>query len=234
MENERSDHFMQNDKATTRRHFLRAAMGGFTLAASGLFLPRGLEQAVAREGANDGQLGGRHGKDRKGRHRRRTHGDRKGKRPAPGNGGIGDRTVNVAVTVQNFRTVAVPVQGWQGLRDTSKGDPWFMKDRSWDWTTIPAKPGNGPALAREFVAEKWNMAIRIGTDRVVTVSGGLDDPNAFIITGGWNSRSGPDSTGELLAGNGAIPVNGSIAAPGIKVTRRLESATHFRFLVELT
>ena len=234
MEHDRNDLIAPMATERTRREVLRAATAGFALAASGLFLPHGLEQTAAREGANDGELGGRHGRDRKGRHRRRTHGDRKDKRPAPGGGAIGERPVNVAVTVQNFRNVAVQVQGWQGIRNTGNGDPWYMKDRSWDWTTIPAKPANGPARAKEFVADKWNLAIRLGEDRVATVAGGDDAPNAFIITGGWDSRRGPDSTGELLAGNGAIPVNGSIQAPGINVTRRPSSSTHIRFLIELT
>jgi hypothetical protein len=63
-----------------RRALLRLATGGFALAASGLLLPGWLaEEAEAREGAYGGELGGRRGKDRRGRHRRRTHGDKKGK-----------------------------------------------------------------------------------------------------------------------------------------------------------
>jgi hypothetical protein len=38
------------DRGTTRRRLLGAATGGFTLAASGLFLPAGLREAAAREG----------------------------------------------------------------------------------------------------------------------------------------------------------------------------------------
>jgi hypothetical protein len=62
---------------TTRRRLLRAATGGFALAACGLYVPGLGGGADAREGVLGGELGGRHGKDRRGRHRRRTHRDQK-------------------------------------------------------------------------------------------------------------------------------------------------------------
>jgi hypothetical protein len=67
------------DAMETRRALLRTSLGGFAPAASGLFLPWRLAEAAARDGAKHGELGGRHGKDHKGRHRRRTHGDKKDK-----------------------------------------------------------------------------------------------------------------------------------------------------------
>ena len=66
-----------SDTTGTRRTILRASLGGFALAASGLFLPADDDEAVAREGVLGGDLGGRRGKDHKGRHSRRTHGDKK-------------------------------------------------------------------------------------------------------------------------------------------------------------
>lgn len=67
------------DPSLDRRRFLGAATGGFAMAASGLLLPAGLEDAEAREGAYDGALGGRRGQNRRGRdeRKRRTHGNRK-------------------------------------------------------------------------------------------------------------------------------------------------------------
>lgn len=51
-----------------RRRFLLGGIGGgLALTAGGLMLPdRFLAEVAAREGANDGALGGRHGKDRHG------------------------------------------------------------------------------------------------------------------------------------------------------------------------
>ena len=85
----------------SRRALLGGAAGGFALAASGLFLPARLEEARAREGAYDGVLGGRHGKNRRGRdqRQRRTHGDKKDKNNAKRDNLRGWR--NTALTVEN-------------------------------------------------------------------------------------------------------------------------------------
>ena len=64
-------------EGASRRQILRSASAGFALAASGLFLPKCLTDVEAREGSAAGQLGGRHGSNKRGRHRRRTHGDKK-------------------------------------------------------------------------------------------------------------------------------------------------------------
>lgn len=92
----------------TRRRVLGAAASSFALAASGLFLPRQLQQADAREGALDGEKGGRRGNDNKGRHKKRTHGDKKENnrnesRPPQGHGPF--RTI--ALTVHQSRNAAV-------------------------------------------------------------------------------------------------------------------------------
>lgn len=65
----------------------RALLGGFALSASGLFLPASREQTEARDGAAGGQLGGRHGKDHRGRngdrHRHRRDRDKDPDRHPP-------------------------------------------------------------------------------------------------------------------------------------------------------
>ena len=73
---DRDDDAVWADKAEpvafpNRRAILRAGVGGFALvAASGLVLPEWLHnEAEAREGVYGGKLGGRHGKDRRGRDR---------------------------------------------------------------------------------------------------------------------------------------------------------------------
>lgn len=64
----------------SRRLLLGGAASGLVLAASGLVLPAWLEETEAREGALDGAKGGRRGNDRRGRHRKRSHGDKKDNR----------------------------------------------------------------------------------------------------------------------------------------------------------
>jgi hypothetical protein len=89
---------------TSRRRLLGAAAGGFALAASGMLLPdRLVEEAEARPGgAYGGQLGGRRGKNHRGRdksrRRGRSDGNDKDKR-RDNRGAIGFR--NTALTVRN-------------------------------------------------------------------------------------------------------------------------------------
>ncbi len=59
------------------RRRLLAGAGGLVLAASGRSLPEWREEAEARKGTLGGANGGRRGKDHRGRHRKRNHGDRK-------------------------------------------------------------------------------------------------------------------------------------------------------------
>jgi hypothetical protein len=59
-----------------RRTVLRAATG-LLLATTRLLLPGAAGETDARSGSNNGNLGGRRGKNRRGQHRRRTHGNRK-------------------------------------------------------------------------------------------------------------------------------------------------------------
>lgn len=65
--------------AGNRHLLLGGAAGGFALALGGHFLPTTIEETEAREGALGGALGGRRGKNRRGRdkRKRRGHGDRK-------------------------------------------------------------------------------------------------------------------------------------------------------------
>ncbi len=89
MDDERDDRAIHAHTSLTRRRVLRAATGSFALAASGLFLPAELGETEAREGALGGDKGGRHGKNHKGQHRHRTHGNKKNKGKAnrpPGSG----------------------------------------------------------------------------------------------------------------------------------------------------
>jgi hypothetical protein len=70
-----------NEWEGLHRRELLGAVGGFALAASGLFLPAAAAEKAAREGANGGALGGRRGKNRRGRakhQRQRTNNKRQG------------------------------------------------------------------------------------------------------------------------------------------------------------
>ena len=68
----------RDEAGLNRRTILGGAAAGFALAANGLFLPEWLQETEAREGVNNGEMGGRRGKDHRGRDRdrRRHHRDR--------------------------------------------------------------------------------------------------------------------------------------------------------------
>lgn len=101
----------RDDTLLGRRAVLSGAMAGFVLTSGGLFLPDDGEETEAREGALDGQLGGRHGKNHRGRDKgkrhdngdkgkRRDHGDRKdgghNRPPRAGGGPFRDTALTVA------------------------------------------------------------------------------------------------------------------------------------------
>ena len=62
---------MSEHMGMSRRGLMRAAAGAFVLTASGLYVPDAAEEAEAREGTFDAKVGGRHGKDHRGRDRGR-------------------------------------------------------------------------------------------------------------------------------------------------------------------
>jgi hypothetical protein len=217
--------------ATTRREVLRASLGGVALAASGLFLPQGLKEVAAREGAMGGLLGGRHGTNQRGRDPRRGHGKRKNSRPAPGGGG-GKGFLDVAISVHNFRGVAVQVQAWQDRPDPRFDDPWYMKNAAWDWSTLSAWSGSGQEAQTDFAGTETNLAVRIGTDRVVVVAGGPGIPAGYIYAGGWDPRFGPEEP-LPLAEDGRMAIEETFSAVGITLTRLANSPSYMRFLIEL-
>jgi hypothetical protein len=90
------------DTLLNRRAVLSGAMVGFVLTAGGLFLPDDMAETEARDSAYDGQLGGRHGKDHRGRdkRKRRERGDKKNtghnQPPRAGGGLFRDTALTVA------------------------------------------------------------------------------------------------------------------------------------------
>jgi hypothetical protein len=119
MDHEWNDRETSKDMGSTRRQLLRAATGGFALTASGLFLPEGLAETAAREGALGGDKGGRRGNDQKGRHRHRSHGDKKDKK---GRKDEGQRPDGPPPQGHGpFRATAVTVEGrWRDIEDIDR------------------------------------------------------------------------------------------------------------------
>ena len=179
------------DATETRRALLQTSLGGFALATCGLFLPPRLEEVAARDGAKNGELGGRHGKNhrRRDKHKRRDHHKKKDHgNERPPQGAI---FRDVALFVHNMRNVPIQVQGWQLRSDGSGGNLYVMPDSSWDWSTIEAKPATGMENFKDFWGRNWEVAVRINTDRVVHACNHLfHDPTGRILSGGWDGKYG--------------------------------------------
>ena len=209
----------------SRRGLVGAAAGAFTLAASGLFLPEGVTEVAAREGTFGGQLGGRHGKNRRGRdehrdHRHERHRDRH--RPDGGD------WLNVALYVHNLRQSAVAVRQWKtiGVDDIIRWGPVT------GWLTIDGKPASGPEHFIDFVTNLKGFAVEINTGHVIEVANPLlGFPHLTVGVGGW-SEHGWDPQGATLIDKGFTEWE-TAAAPGFAAQRLNDTDTHKQFLVDL-
>ncbi|MFN8593192.1 MAG: hypothetical protein U0031_17180 [Thermomicrobiales bacterium] len=187
------------DSSLSRRRLLRAATGAFVLSASGLYLPATVEEADARSGALDGRLGGRHGRDRRGQDRRRTHGDKKDNRKndAPRGSGQDGTPFGVRIYVLNYRTTAIQVQGWVAPFDDIR--VWSQPDTSWTWSTVGALPNNGDPQYKVYRTDLANLAVQIGTDRVIYVEGSnTPDPRWTAVLAGLWDATGWDTNPQTL------------------------------------
>lgn len=219
--------------AGTRRAVLGAA-SGLALAASGLFLPEWLQETEARRGALDGAKGGRRGKNRRGRHKQRNHGDKKDKNRDKPRGRDGLELRSVALLVHNYRPFAVQVQGWQyeRLDDYLFFGEWgFRQPTGWEESTIQGRTGQ-PHFTREFISTSTWAAVQVGTDRIVWGRNLVPPfwPTGTIVSGGWNKDGW--TGGDKLA-QADLFVNSRIATDGISITRVDDTNDHIRFSVDL-
>ena len=220
----------------TRRSLVAGSVAGFVLTASGLFLPDDGAGVDARDGALGGELGGRRGQNRRGRdtRQRRDRGDRNDRREndRPPQGWF---FRNVAIYVYNYRAVPIEVEAWQQRFSNvgHVGEDWWYQQSGWGWSAIEGKPENGSTRFKNFVGDEWNVAVRIGTDRVVNAwNDAATPPYVQILSGGWTSK-GADRTAVLADGYKIWPFE-TIQTTGIKVQRIDDNATHIRFNVDVT
>lgn len=158
----------------SRRALLGGAAGGFALAASGLFLPATGEDAAARTGKHGGALGGRRGKNQRGRHRRRTHGDKK--KDAQRNEARGSKAIfrNTALTlnildgrVDYFRFNATfYYRVLSGGLDDYDG-PWINSGVSW--------PANEHHLDYRFAPDRFRVGVLLSAQQ-----GSYHAPDLFV------------------------------------------------------
>ena len=216
---------MNAGSGLSRRDIVRAAAGAFTLATSGLFLPEDMVETEAREGAYSGRLGGRHGKNRRGRdtRKRRSHGAKNDNRgPEPPRPPRGEPTLGVLMYLRNYRSVPVEVEAWEAAFDDQS--QWSQPSPAWHRSTIAAKPATGLPHSKTFQTDQANVAVRIGTDLVVDLEGGPPPDPRFvaILSGGWDA-TGWNPRGETLVVRGGMKPFDTIEAGGVRVKRNLNA-----------
>ena len=183
----------------SRRAILSGAAAGFVLAASGLFLPEWLEEADAREGALGGELGGRHGKNRRGadtakrrtRARRRDdrRDDEKREEKPPGAGFFRD----TAITVTNH----TPFDLQLALDAT-----FYFRDKTGLDSYGPPIQHERRAISRVEVAsryapDRFRVAVLVrptGSDHAVYAdvrNFELDFPRGFVTYGTYETELNP-------------------------------------------
>jgi hypothetical protein len=184
----------QGEGTTTSR---RALFG----AASGLFLPEWVEDTVARRGANGGKLGGRRGKNRRGRDRDRRHRNHdKDKRQdrAPGSG-------------SPFRNSRLTIANKTGARIFIS--PYFQEKTAFDSYDDPVSDG----LVELANQAEWRYnpeRFRVGASIEIDGYAELVDVNVRNVSA-WFPRGGVMSGVVLtLGGGGGTEVVPEQAFPG--------------------
>lgn len=217
---------MTSERGPTRRDLLAAA-SGFVLATSGVFLPGEHENALARDGANGGKLGGRRGKDHRGQHKRRNHGDRKDRRQndkdkAPGSGKFRQ---NIALYVYNKRTTDASVRGWTGGKVVGY-------HTTTNFVTIPAMQGSTVHF-HDFVFDDTEGTVEIAPDHFawVTNTYGPINPRLVIARGQWGA-TGFDRPYTIFVDD-HLKVDDQFEGDGILVQRTADTDDLMQFYVTL-
>ena len=216
--------------AFNRRNLLRGVAGGFALAG-GLMLPDWMADAAAREGAYGGRLGGRHGKDRRGRDKAKRRHD---KNDAPRNAPRGAAPGNEAHVrwiqfhVYNDRPAANPNQ-------SVIVTPWarFAEWGHYPNSTLP----NGLAITLPLRSATEGAAVidgqfyvgainyLVGTPQVILQHGGT------MTAAGYQNAAGPAYVRPLVQGEEVTRVIGSHQ---FRIKRLADSDDYVEFDVHFT
>jgi hypothetical protein len=204
--------------ALARRGFFRSAAGGLLVAAGGLWLPGQDEEAQARDGAFGGKLGGRRGKNRRGKERRDRKPDRDRKPPAPPRSPGAADPLMIAVDFTNLRDTPVTLDVWEAA--FQDWDNWFQTNASWKQVPVPVKPATGQPPVKTYIGNQVNMAVAIAPDRVLYIE--TDSPsaaaNVAVLTGTW-SASGRNPITGVLAVKMDMPIGFVLESNGVRVKR---------------
>jgi hypothetical protein len=185
--------------ALHRRHLLSTSVSRFALGASGLLLPAWLQQedAEARKGAANGKLGGRRGKNRRGRDaakrrkRAKARQQRKDEAKAPG--------------WSLIKYVSFRFEPTSSLKDLRIDTYYRIKGELDTWSSLkPAQTFTNVSSRQTYAPERYSIAaliqsrdttpifiearnLLIGTPWVTIAHGGQIDANGNYVGGssGW-------------------------------------------------
>ena len=196
----------------SRRGLLRAGVGAFALAASGLLLPTWDDAVKARDN----------------RKRRRRNRRKNGNQPETGALPQRDplQLRGVSLSIHNLLSTPVDVREWVNLFEPPV---WKMTK---DWQTIPAKPTSGPEYFVELTDEGLQVAAELNTGHIIW--GGnrpIGFPFLVIGKGAW-SAEGWKPQGETLLDR-SFSVGDRFTAGNFMAERLDDSDDYKRFRIYL-
>ena len=188
------------DEAVNRRGLLQVAGSRFALAASGLLLPAWLlpQDAAVREGAASGTLGGRRGKNRRGRDaaKRRTRAQARAKRK--------DQAQGKAPGWSLIKYVSFRIEPTTALQDLRIATYYRVKGELDTWSSLkPGQEFSSFSTQQTYAPERYSIAALIqardttpifiearnplvGTPWVTIAHGGRIDANGNYVGGAGN------------------------------------------------
>lgn len=191
-----------------RRGVLSAMAGGFALAAGGLLRPAWLEETKARPGAKGGELGGRRGKDHRGRKKR--HGKRHNRdRDRSGPRGGSPSPLGISITMNYYVS--------EGKTHTE-----FWTARTSDWAkeqSLSLEPGDKAT----FQTKRTGAVVWLAGSYYASFNTQTDPPTVTLGHGGTFGAHGW-SGGTIFAD--AVPLEWSQKTPGMEIDDRFIQVIH--------
>lgn len=212
--------------AFSRRHLLAVTASGVALGASGLFLPGVTEDSLARGGSNDGELGGRRGKNHRGRDNHRHHREQKdrNKKGKDGEPGSGLRLIEFVVSYAGS-AASIKIKAYSVLVDP---EIWTKVDER-----DVARNSGATFSVRDLTAGLW-----IADRYVVKGQNPLGYPTVTLGYGGTVKEKGPWVGGTAvvyrgLSENEVAPAM-SIDGYTFEAQRLVDSDDYKRFKITIT
>ncbi|MFN8593227.1 MAG: hypothetical protein U0031_17355 [Thermomicrobiales bacterium] len=214
----------------TRRGLIAAA-GSLMLAAGGWLLPDWREEAAAREGSYSGQLGGRHGPNRRGRDTKKRQRDQNGAPRGASNGGRPESGTHVrwiTFNLYNDRPRATPnpsatIVPWARFADWRKYPDGLLPNGQAATFRLPGATESAVIVDGRLYVSGINFAV--GTPQIVLARDGTMTPN------GYQNADGRTIVESLTEGE---QITRTVGGHTLRVTRIPDSGDYIEFDVHFT